>query len=98
MSEGAPAASTRPSATLVEMERELTRLLIEYDELETAWPNGRHVLVRAKIGRQATKPSYATGLSFAGMKLSTTWLMPSSGVNVSMRIPFVVATRISCSP
>ncbi len=53
MSESVPAASARPSATLVEMERELTRLLIEYDELETAWPNGRHVLVRAKIGRQA---------------------------------------------
>ncbi len=54
MREGTPAASTRSSAILVEMERELTRLLIEYDELETAWPNGRHVLVRAKIGRQAT--------------------------------------------
>ncbi len=37
---------------LVEMERELTRLLIEYDELRTAWPKGGHVLVRAKIGRQ----------------------------------------------
>ena len=37
---------------LVEMERELTRLLIEYDELRTAWPKGCHVLVRAKIGRQ----------------------------------------------
>ena len=37
---------------LVELERELTRLLIEYDELKTAWPKGGHVLVRAKIGRQ----------------------------------------------
>ena len=37
---------------LVEMERELTRLLLEYDELKTAWPKCRHVLVRAKIGRQ----------------------------------------------
>ncbi len=37
---------------LVEMERELTRLLIEYDELKTAWPKGGHVLVRARIGRQ----------------------------------------------
>ncbi len=37
---------------LVEMERKLTRLLIEYDELRTAWPKGGHVLVRAKIGRQ----------------------------------------------
>ncbi len=54
MSEDAPAASTRSSATLVEMERELETLLIEYDSLETAWPNGRHVLARAKIGRQAT--------------------------------------------
>ncbi len=37
---------------LVEMERELTKLLIEYDELRTAWPKCRHVLVRAKFGRQ----------------------------------------------
>ncbi len=37
---------------LVEMERELTRLLLEYDELRVAWPKGGHVLVRAKIGRQ----------------------------------------------
>ncbi len=37
---------------LVEMERKLTRLLIEYDELRTAWPKGGHVLVRARIGRQ----------------------------------------------
>ncbi len=53
MSEGAPAAPTRSSATLVELESELEDLLIEYDSLEAAWPNGRHVLVRAKIGRQA---------------------------------------------
>ncbi len=37
---------------LVEMEIELTRLLIEYDELRTAWPKGDHVLTRARIGRQ----------------------------------------------
>ena len=37
---------------LVEMEHELTKLLIEYDELRTAWPKGGHVLARAEIGRQ----------------------------------------------
>ena len=37
---------------LLEMEHELTRLLIEYDELRTAWPKGGHVLVRARIGRR----------------------------------------------
>jgi len=37
---------------LVEMERELIRLLVQYDELMVAWPKGGHVLVRAKIGRQ----------------------------------------------
>ena len=37
---------------LVAMEHELTRLLIEYDKLRTAWPKGRHVLVRARIGRR----------------------------------------------
>ncbi len=34
------------------MERDFTRLLFEHDERETAWPKCRHVLVRAKIGRQ----------------------------------------------
>ncbi len=53
MNEGVPVASTRSSATLVEMDRELEDLLIEYDELETAWPKGRHVLARARTGRQA---------------------------------------------
>ena len=37
---------------LVAMEIELTRLLIEYDELRTAWPKAGHILVRARIGRQ----------------------------------------------
>ena len=37
---------------LVEMERELTQLLLEYDVLQTAWPKGGHVLIRARIGRQ----------------------------------------------
>ena len=46
-------ADHKPGAGgLVEMERELVRLLIEYDELEAAWPKGGHVLVRAEIGRQ----------------------------------------------
>ncbi len=47
-----PADFDQGADGLVEMERELIRLLIEYDELKTAWPKGRHVLVRAKIGRQ----------------------------------------------
>ncbi len=47
-----PADLEQGADGLVEMERELTRLLIEYDELEAAWPKGGHVLVRAKIGRQ----------------------------------------------
>ena len=46
-------ADPEPGADgLVDMERELTRLLIEYNELQTAWPKSRHVLVRARIGRQ----------------------------------------------
>ncbi len=47
-----PADDDPGAGGLVEMEIELTRLLLEYDELETAWPKCRHVLVRAKIGRQ----------------------------------------------
>ena len=53
MSEDVPAALKKPGAGLVEMERALTRLLIEYDELDTAWPKCRDVLVRARTGRQA---------------------------------------------
>ena len=37
------------------MERELARLLLEYDELETAWPKCRHVLIRAIAGRQSCR-------------------------------------------
>ena len=46
-----PADPEPGAGGLVEMERELTRLLIEYDELETAWPKCRHVLVRARAWR-----------------------------------------------
>ena len=53
MSEGVPAISTRPSATLVELESELEALLLEYDELDTVGMKGHHVLVRARAGRQA---------------------------------------------
>ncbi len=46
-----PADLEQGTDGLVEMEIELTRLLIEYDELRTAWPRADHVLVRARIGR-----------------------------------------------
>ena len=49
-----PADSDAGAGGLVDMGRELTRLLIENDELETAWPKCRHVLIRAIAGRQAT--------------------------------------------
>ena len=49
-----PADHEPGAGGLVEMERELNKLLLEYDELETAWPKCRHVLVRARAGRQAT--------------------------------------------
>ena len=47
-----PAALDTGGGGLVEMEYELIRLLIEYDEPRTAWPKGGHVLIRAKIGRR----------------------------------------------
>ena len=47
-----PADSDLGADGLVEMERELIRLLLVYDELRTAWPKCRDILVRAKIGRQ----------------------------------------------
>ena len=48
-----PADHEPGAGGLVEMEHDLTRLLLEYDEFEIAWPKGRHVLIRAKAKRQA---------------------------------------------
>ena len=52
MSEGVPAASKGPGASLVELERELDALLLEYESLSRAWPKEPDVLTRAKIGRR----------------------------------------------
>lgn len=52
MSEGAPAALKKPGAGLVEMERELEALLVEYESLSRAWPEEPDVVARAGIGRQ----------------------------------------------
>ena len=38
MSEGAPAALKEPGAGLVDLERELEALLVEYESLSRAWP------------------------------------------------------------
>ena len=48
-----PADHEPGAGGVVEIEHELTRLLIEYDELETAWAKCRHVLIRARAGRLA---------------------------------------------
>ena len=37
------------------LEQQLVGLLLEYEVLRTAWPKGRHVLDRAKIGRQGER-------------------------------------------
>ncbi len=47
-----PAASTRSSATLVELERQLEALLLEYEAARGAWPNEPRIFNWAKIGRQ----------------------------------------------
>ncbi len=52
MSEGAPAALKGSDTNLVELERELEGLLVEYESLSRAWPKEPHVVARAKIGRQ----------------------------------------------
>lgn len=45
MSQGAPAG-------LVELERELDALLLQYESLSRAWPKEPDILTRAKIGRR----------------------------------------------
>ncbi len=52
MSKGVPAASKKPGAGLVELERQLEGALIEYERLREAWPKEPHVVARAEIGRQ----------------------------------------------
>ncbi len=52
MSQGAPAASKGPDVSLVDLERELEGLLLEYEALSRAWPKEPDVLTRAKIGRR----------------------------------------------
>ncbi len=52
MSEAAPAASKGSDISLVDLERELDALLLEYESLSRAWPKEPHILTRAKIGRR----------------------------------------------
>ncbi len=52
MSEGAPAASKGPDISLVDLERELEGLLVEYESLSLSWPKEPDILTRAKIGRR----------------------------------------------
>ena len=52
MSQGAPAASKGPDISLVDLERELDVLLVEYESLSRAWPREPDILTRAKIGRR----------------------------------------------
>ena len=37
---------------MVDLERELETLLVEYESLSRAWPKEPHILTRAKIGRR----------------------------------------------
>ncbi len=52
MSQGAPAASKRPDVSLIDLERELEGLLVEYEFLSWAWPKEPDIQTRAKIGRR----------------------------------------------
>ena len=52
MSQGAPAASKGPDVSLVDLERELEGLLVEYEFSSLAWPKEPDIQTRAKIGRR----------------------------------------------
>ncbi len=52
MREGIPAALKEPGAGLVDLERELEALLVEYESLSRAWPKEPHAVARAEIGRK----------------------------------------------
>ena len=52
MREGIPAALKESGAGLVDLERELEALLVEYDCLSRAWPKEPGAVARAEIGRK----------------------------------------------
>ena len=52
MSQGAPVASKEPGTSLVDLERELEGIPVEYESLSRAWPREPDILTRAKIGRR----------------------------------------------
>ncbi len=52
MTEGPPAALKEPGAGLVDLERELEALLVEYESLSRAWPKEPYAVARAEIGRK----------------------------------------------
>ncbi len=52
MSEDVPAALKEPGAGLVDLERELEALLVEYESLSRAWPKEPRAVARAEIGRK----------------------------------------------
>ena len=52
MSQGAPAASKGPDISLVDLERELEGLLVEYESLSRVWPKELDIQTRAKLGRR----------------------------------------------
>ncbi len=52
MPEDVPAALKEPGAGLVDLERELETLLVEYESLTLAWPKEPHVVAGAGIGGQ----------------------------------------------
>ncbi len=56
MSEGVLAASKGSNISLVELERELEGLLVEYESASQAWSKERDILTRARIGRRVEDP------------------------------------------
>ena len=52
MVKGASAASNGADVSLVELERELEGLLVEYESLSRAWPREPDIFTRVKIGRR----------------------------------------------
>ena len=82
-----PAAFEPGAGGVVEMEHELTRLLIEYDELDTAWPKCRHVLIRARIGRQATDTLIRIADLQNAIATTPAWTLASSDASFDGDIP-----------
>ncbi len=82
MREDVPAALKEPGAGLVDLERELEALLVEYASLSRAWPKEPHAVARAEIGRQVEDALVRVGELQNAIATTPARTVPESAVHL----------------